>query len=60
VNDDEVLDGTPPKSVRNGSGGDGGEHLVHALPRGFHVLLRHRLPPFLGEAFGGSTGLVDL
>src|SRR5271167_126654 len=25
-----------------------------------HVLLRHRLPPFLGNAFGGSTGLVDL
>src|SRR3984893_6858897 len=26
----------------------------------FHVLLRHRLPPFLGEAFSGSTGLVDV
>ena len=25
-----------------------------------HVLLRHRLPPFLREAFGGSTGLVDV
>src|SRR5205814_2353374 len=23
-------------------------------------LLGHRLPPFLGEAFGGSTGLVDV
>ena len=23
-------------------------------------VLRHRLPPFLGEAFGGSTGLVDV
>jgi hypothetical protein len=26
----------------------------------FHVLLRHRLPPFLDEALGGSTGLVDI
>src|SRR2546423_7211786 len=25
-----------------------------------YVLLRHRLAPFLGEAFGGSTGLVDV
>ena len=25
-----------------------------------HVLLRHRLPPFPGEAFGGRTGLVDV
>jgi hypothetical protein len=25
-----------------------------------HVLPRHRLPPFLCEAFGGSTGLVDV
>jgi len=25
-----------------------------------HVLLRHRLPPFLREPFGGSTGLVDV
>src|SRR6202022_843070 len=25
-----------------------------------HVLPRHRLPPFLSEAFGGSTGLVDV
>src|SRR5439155_5680055 len=25
-----------------------------------HVLLRHRLPPFLTEAFGGSAGLVDV
>src|SRR4051794_14426914 len=25
-----------------------------------HVLLRHRLPPFLDEAFGGSTGVVDV
>src|SRR5207245_9638519 len=25
-----------------------------------HVLVRHRLPPLLGEAFGGSTGLVDV
>src|SRR5205823_5276531 len=24
------------------------------------VLLRHHLPPFLGEAFGSSTGLVDV
>ena len=32
------------------------EHLSHDL----HVLLRHRLPPFLREAFGGSTGLVDV
>jgi hypothetical protein len=24
------------------------------------VLLRHRLPPFLGEKFGGSTGLIDV
>src|SRR5205814_5881495 len=23
-------------------------------------VLRHRLPPFLGKAFGGSTGLVDV
>ena len=29
-------------------------------PHDVHVLLRHRLPPFLGEAFGGSTGLVDV
>jgi hypothetical protein len=25
-----------------------------------HALLRHRLPPLLGEAFGGSTSLVDV
>jgi len=25
-----------------------------------HVLLRHRLSPLLSEAFGGSTGLVDV
>src|SRR4051794_20980574 len=25
-----------------------------------HVLLRHRLPPFRGEAFGVSAGLVDV
>src|SRR5256714_14879312 len=24
------------------------------------VLLRHRLPPFPAEAFGGSTGLIDV
>ena len=23
-------------------------------------VLRHRLPPFLGKAFGGKTGLVDV
>src|SRR5450631_2807455 len=42
---------------------------IHAHLARFHIrvdraqevqLLRHRLPPFLGEAFGGSTGLVDL
>src|SRR5262245_9031600 len=24
------------------------------------VILRHRLPPFLGEQFGGCAGLVDV
>ena len=31
-----------------------------ALPDDLNVLLRHRLPPFLGESFGGSTGLVGI
>jgi hypothetical protein len=30
------------------------------LSRQVHVRLRHRLPPLLREAFGGSTGLVDV
>ena len=29
-------------------------------PERLHVLLRHRLPPFLGETLGGSTGRVDV
>src|SRR5271166_1435787 len=36
---------------------------VEGVPNPFgvlHVRLRHRLPAFLGEAFGGSTGLVDV
>jgi hypothetical protein len=33
--------------------------LLQHLFRGLHVL-RHRLPPLLGEAFGGSTGLIDV
>src|SRR5437899_3948722 len=32
------------------------DDLAHQL----HVPLRHRLPPFLGKPFGGSTGLVDV
>src|SRR5213080_1085151 len=33
----------------------------HASARSgrLHVLVPHRLPPFLGEAFGGNTGLVE-
>src|SRR4029077_12027300 len=42
--------GLPPTAV---------ELLVES-PCDLHVLLRHRLPPFLGKAFGGSTGLVDV
>jgi hypothetical protein len=29
-------------------------------PDDLHVLLRHRLPPLLGEPFGGCAGLVDV
>ena len=36
------------------------ERLAHPLAQLLHVLLRHRLPPLLGESFGGGTGLVDL
>src|SRR5262249_28076171 len=34
----------------------GAEAAAHDL----HVLRRHRLPPLLGEPFGGSAGLVDV
>ena len=42
-----------------------GRAVVAALPVGVDrahevQVLRHRLPQFLGEAFGGSTGLVDV
>src|ERR1700730_15961789 len=33
---------------------------VERIPHDLQVLLRHRLPPLLGETFGGSTGLVDV
>src|ERR1700726_2001699 len=33
---------------------------LEGVSHDLHVLLRHRLPPFLGEAFSGSTGLVDV
>jgi hypothetical protein len=36
------------------SGVDRGDGSPHHL----HVLIRHRLPPFLGEPFSGGTGLV--
>jgi hypothetical protein len=35
------------------------ERLVH-LAHKLQILLRHRLPPLLGEAFGGGAGLVDV
>src|SRR6185312_2756672 len=46
VSSDRIPITAPPRIVKG----------AHDL----HVLLRHRLPPFLGEAFGGSTRLVDV
>src|SRR4051812_24523501 len=46
-------------ATRADGGACGAHFRVDAL-HNLHVLLRHRLLPFLGEPFGGGTGLVDL
>ncbi len=55
VGDDELDLGVRPSRRAVVTALPIGEDRAHKVQ-----VLRHRLPPFLGEAFGGSTGLVDV
>jgi hypothetical protein len=53
-----------PLNLRVGEGDHAREvappERIHDLAGKLHVLLRHRLPPFLGEPLGGCASLVDV